>query len=184
MLRLPVWIDDGAVSRGPDPANAEATKLPSVIAVLGDTHLPRGTRRLPERCVEILREAAAIVHTGDLTSVAVLDELEAFAPVHAVHGNVDDPDVRARLPARLVVELEGLRIGVVHSGGARAGREIRLRRWFPDCEVIAHGHSHLPEIRSYDGCWIVNPGSPTDRRRAPTRTIAVLEKGTPRLVGV
>lgn len=122
------------------------------------------------------------MHTGDLTSLAVLDTLAAFAPVHAVHGNVDDPEVRVRLPARLVVELEGLRIGVVHNGGPRAGREARLRRWFPDCEVIAYGHSHLPEIRSYDGCWIVNPGSPTDRRRAPAHTMIVVEGGTPELV--
>lgn len=160
------------------------TKLSSVIAVLGDTHLPRGARKLPERCVEILRDAAAIVHTGDLTSLAALDTLAAFAPVHAVHGNVDDPEVRMRLPARVVVELEGLRIGVVHDGGVRAEREARLLGWFPECEVIAYGHSHLPEIRSYDGCWIVNPGSPTDRRRAPAHTIAVLEEGTPRLVEV
>jgi putative phosphoesterase len=160
------------------------TKLWSVIAVLGDTHLPRGARKLSERCVEILRDAAAIVHTGDLNSVAVLDTLAAFAPVHAVHGNVDDPEVRVRLPARLVVELEGLRIGVVHNGGVRARREARLRGWFPACEVIAYGHSHLPEIRSYDGCWIVNPGSPTDRRRAPANTIVVIEEGTPRLVEV
>jgi putative phosphoesterase len=153
-----------------------------VIAVLGDTHLPRGRRRLPAKCVEVLREAAAIVHTGDLTSLAVLAELAAFAPVHAVHGNVDEASVRARLPARLVVEVEGVRFGVVHSGGARAGREARLRRWFPDCEVIAFGHSHMPEIRTHDGCWIVNPGSPTDRRRAPSHTMVVIERGTPRLV--
>jgi putative phosphoesterase len=155
-----------------------------MIAVLGDTHLPRGARHLSEQCVHVLRRADAIVHTGDLTSLAVLEELEAFAPVHAVHGNMDDSEARARLPARLVVELEGLRIGVVHDGSIRAGREARLRGWFPECDVIAYGHSHLPEIQSYDGCWIVNPGSPTERRRAPTRTIAVLTHGTPSLVEV
>ena len=155
-----------------------------MIALVGDTHLPRGTRRLPERCVEILRSAAAIVHTGDLTSLAVLDALEAFAPVHAVRGNVDEPAVRERLPGRLVVELEGLGIGVVHDGGARDRREARLRSWFPDCDVIAYGHSHVPEISSYEGCWIVNPGSPTDRRRAPAHTMAVLDDGMPRLVEV
>jgi putative phosphoesterase len=161
-----------------------AAKLRVVIALLGDTHLPRGTRRLPERCVELLRAAAAIVHTGDLTSLSVLDELESFAPVHAVRGNVDEPDVRARLPERLVVELEGLRIGVVHDAGVRAGRPTRLRGWFPDCDVIAYGHSHLPELTRLDGFWILNPGSPTERRRAPARTMAILERGTPRLVEV
>jgi uncharacterized protein len=155
-----------------------------VIVVLGDTHLPRGARRLSHRCLEILRDAAAIVHTGDLTSLAVLDLLGTFAPVHAVHGNMDEAEARRRLPDRLVVELEGLRIGVVHDAGTRGGREARLRASFPECDVVAYGHSHLPEIRSYDGCWIVNPGSPTERRRAPARTIAVLERGTPRLLEV
>jgi len=153
-----------------------------VIAVLGDTHLPRGARRLPDRCLELLRAAELIVHTGDLTSLAVLQELERFAPVHAVHGNVDEPEVRERLPARLVVEHEGLRIGVVHAGGPQSGREARLRRWFPDCDLVAYGHSHLPQLVRFEGCWIVNPGSPTERRRAPAHTMAVIERSRPRLV--
>jgi uncharacterized protein len=134
--------------------------------------------------MSILREAAAIVHTGDLTSRTVLEMLEDIAPVYAVQGNVDEPEVRALLPERLVAEIEGLRIGVVHDGGRRSRREARLRGWFPDCDVIAYGHSHMPEIQSYDGCWIVNPGSPTERRRAPAHTIAVVEHRTPRLVDV
>jgi hypothetical protein len=88
------------------------------------------------------------------------------------------------LPARLVVESEGLRIGVVHSGGPRAGREARLRRRFPECDLVAYGHSHQPEVVSHEGCWIVNPGSPTERRHAPTHTMAVVENGVPRLVEV
>jgi uncharacterized protein len=173
--------DAACDSLGKDAANIETAV---VIAVLGDTHLPRGTRRLPDTCIEILRSSDAIVHTGDITSLAVLEELERFAPVHAVHGNMDEPAVRERLPTRMAVELEGLRTGIVHSGGSRAGREVRLRGWFPDCDLIAFGHSHEPEIRRYDGCWIVNPGSPTDRRRAPAHTIVVVEHGTPRLVQV
>jgi uncharacterized protein len=155
-----------------------------VIALVGDTHLPRGARRLPDACVEILRAADLIAHTGDFTSLAVLEELERYGPVRAVHGNMDEPAVRVRLPARVVVEAEGLRIGVVHSGGPRAGREARLRGWFPDCDLVAYGHSHQPEVVSYDGCWIVNPGSPTERRRAPAHTMAVVENGVPRLVEV
>jgi putative phosphoesterase len=101
-----------------------------------------------------------------------------------VHGNMDEPAVRELLPSSLVVEHDGLRIGVVHSGGPRTGREARLRATFRDCDLIAYGHSHQPEVVSYDGCWIVNPGSPTERRRAPAHTMAVVEHGTPRLVEV
>jgi uncharacterized protein len=156
-----------------------------MIAVLGDTHLPRGARRLPDRCVDVLRAADLIVHTGDLTSLAALEQLAALGPpVRAVHGNMDAPDIRTLLPERLVVEHSGLRIGVVHDGGRRDGREARLRSWFPDCHLIAYGHSHLPEIRSYGGCWIVNPGSPTERRRARAHTMVVVEGGVPRLVEV
>ncbi len=135
-------------------------------------------------CVEILRAADLIVHTGDLTALSVLEELQRYGPVRAVHGNMDEPAARELLPARLVVESEGVRIGVVHSGGSRTGREARLRGWFPDCDLVAYGHSHQPEIVSLDGCWIVNPGSPTERRRAPAHTMAVVESGVPRLVEV
>lgn len=155
-----------------------------MIALVGDTHLPRGARRLPEACVEILRAVDLIVHTGDFTALSVLEQLRMLGRIEAVHGNMDEPAVCELLPARLVVESEGLRIGVVHSGGPRAGREARLRRWFPECDLIAYGHSHQPEVVSYDGCWIVNPGSPTERRRAPAHTIAVVENGRPRLVEV
>jgi uncharacterized protein len=132
----------------------------------------------------MLRSADAIVHTGDLTSLAVLEDLERLAPVHAVHGNMDEPKVRERLPGRLVVALEGLRIGVIHDAGRRVGREARLRAAFPDCDLIAYGHSHLPELQRFDDRWIVNPGSPTERRRASAHTIAVVERGVPRLVEV
>jgi uncharacterized protein len=155
-----------------------------VIAILGDTHMPRGARRLSDDCLEILRAAELIVHTGDLTSLVVLDELERYAPVRAVHGNIDDAAARVRLPARLACEHDGLRIGVVHDGGPRAGREARLRGWFADCDLIAYGHTHVPEVVSYNGCWIVNPGSPTERRRSPARTMAIVEEGRPRLVEV
>jgi uncharacterized protein len=146
--------------------------------------LPRGARRLPDACVEILRAADLIVHTGDFVSLAALEELRGLGRVEAVHGNMDEPALREALPAGVVVEHEGLRIGVVHSGGPRAGREARLRRWFPDCDLVAYGHSHRPEVVFFDGCWIVNPGSPTERRRAPAHTIAVVENGVPRLVEV
>jgi putative phosphoesterase len=153
-----------------------------VIALLGDTHLPRGARRLPDACIELLSSAELIVHTGDFTAMSVLQELEQLGTVRAVHGNIDEPGLRAQLPARLVVEHAGLRIGLVHSGGARTGRHERLRSWFPDCDLIAYGHSHQPELARSERTWIVNPGSPTERRRAPSYTMAVVEDGTPRLI--
>ena len=132
----------------------------------------------------MLRAADLVVHTGDFTALSVLEELRVLGRVEAVHGNMDEPALRELLPARLVVEHDGLTLGVVHSGGPRAGREARLRSWFPRCDVVVYGHSHQPEAVSYQGGWIVNPGSPTERRRAPAHTIALVEDGTPRLVEV
>ena len=114
----------------------------------------------------------------------MLAELECLAPTRAVHGNVDEPVVQERLPERLELEHDGLRIALVHDGGPRAGRHQRLRAWFPDALLIAYGHSHQPEIARSEDCWIVNPGSPTERRRAPARTMVVVERAIPRLIEV
>jgi hypothetical protein len=102
--------------------------------------------------------------------------------VHAVHGNRDERAVRELLPATLEVELEGLRVGLVHDAGPREGRHERLRRRFPRCGIVAYGHSHLPEVERSAGAWILNPGSPTERRRAPARTMIALRDGEPELV--
>jgi uncharacterized protein len=123
-----------------------------------------------------------IVHVGDFTAASVLDDLRTRAAVAAVHGNVDEPSLRQTLPERLVVEAGGVRIGLVHDAGARAGRYERLREWFPGCDVVAYGHTHMPEVARSDGVWIVNPGSPTERRRAPTHTMVVLAGPAPELV--
>jgi hypothetical protein len=146
------------------------------VAIISDTHLPRGGRRLPQACVERLRLADMILHAGDLVAVAVLAELEALGPpVFAVHGNVDADDVRARLPERRVVDAGGVRIGMVHDAGPARGRLERLRSGFaPDgCAAVVFGHSHIPlHERSADGGFqIFNPGSPTDRRRQPRHTM-------------
>ena len=112
----------------------------------------------------------------------MLEELRGFAPVTAVHGNVDEPELREALPERVVAEAEGVRIGLVHDPGPRAGRHPRLRGWFPGCDMVAYGHTHAPEVERSDGVWIVNPGSPTERRRAPAHTMVVVERGMPILV--
>ncbi|HVV57661.1 MAG TPA: metallophosphoesterase family protein [Gaiellaceae bacterium] len=146
------------------------------IAVVSDTHLPRGTRVLPAPCVERLRSADLIVHAGDLVSAAFLRELRAFGPpVVAVAGNVDEPAVRAALPERIELDAGGARLGVVHDAGPRAGREGRLVAAFPGCAAVVYGHSHLPQVERHEGVWILNPGSPTERRRAPTRSMIDLE---------
>jgi putative phosphoesterase len=145
------------------------------IAVISDTHLPKGARALPTACVERLRAADLILHAGDLTAISFLDELHALGPpLAAVAGNVDEPALQALLPPERVVEADGLRIGIVHDAGPRSGREARLVARFPRCAAVVYGHSHLPQVEQADGVWILNPGSPTERRRAPAKTMIEL----------
>lgn len=147
--------------------------------VVSDTHLGPGCGgRLVTLLGDRLRVASAILHAGDITDASVLTELERFAPVHAVLGN---NDLGLDLPVQRVVELGGCRIGMVHDSGDAQGRDARLRRWFPDADVVVFGHSHLPwheiQVRDEDSHaqHHVNPGSATQRRRAPRCTIAWLE---------
>ena len=130
----------------------------------------------------MLERADRILHVGDFTAVSALEELRRYAPVEAVHGNMDEPPLRAILPERLVVAAQGLRIGLVHDGGPAARRHERLADWFPGCDLVAYGHSHQPEVTRAGETWIVNPGSPTERRRAPFHSLVVLEKGAPQLI--
>jgi len=124
--------------------------------------------------VERLRAADLILHAGDLMRSSVLGELEAYGPVVAVHGNVDDAEVRAALPAVATVDAAGARIAVVHDGGPAKGRLARMRRRFPDADAVVFGHSHIPlHERASDGFQIFNPGSPTERRRAPAHTMGI-----------
>jgi putative phosphoesterase len=123
-----------------------------------------------------LREADLILHGGDLVSVAFLEDLEALGPpVAAVCGNVDEPALKERLPGERVVEAGGARIGMVHVPGPRAGREARLRRRFDGCDAVVYGHTHVPHVELYQAMWILNPGSPTERRSAAGHTMLVLE---------
>ncbi len=144
------------------------------VAIVSDTHLPRGSRTLPEPCVERLREADAILHCGDVATAGVLAWFEELGPpVHAVQGNVDDDDLQDRLPDWRVVELAGARIGMVHIPGPSKGRLERLRLLFPDADAAVFGHTHMPQHEARDGFQIFNPGSPTERRRAPARTMGM-----------
>jgi putative phosphoesterase len=136
--------------------------------------MPRGTRRLPEECVRELERADLILHAGDFVAASVLQELRELAPVEAVYGNMDDAELQALLPERRVVEVEGVRIGLVHIPGPAAGREERLVAWFRDCDAVVYGHTHVPQLERHRGVWILNPGSPTERRRAPRRSVLAL----------
>jgi len=145
-----------------------------LIAILSDTHLPRGGRRLPEACFERLREADMILHAGDFTARSVLAELESLGPpVVAVRGNVDEPALQRALPEIRVVPAEGISIGMVHDAGSALGRLERLRRRFPGADAAVFGHSHLPLHERVEGFQIFNPGSPTERRRAPAHTMGM-----------
>lgn len=146
------------------------------VAVISDTHLPRGARRLPDDCLERLRAADLILHAGDVVALSVLEELRALGPpLHGVHGNMDDAELRALLPRSTVVEAAGARIGMVHDPGPAAGRGDRLAGRFPGCHAVVYGHTHVPEVERAASTWILNPGSPTERRRSPSHTMLVLE---------
>jgi putative phosphoesterase len=145
-----------------------------LIAVISDTHLPRGNRTLPAACVERLRGADLILHAGDLVTADVLADLRALGPpVAAVHGNVDDAEVRMLLPSARMVEAGGARIAMTHDGGPAAGRLRRLRERFRGADAVVFGHSHIPLHERDGGFQIFNPGSPTDRRRQPVHTMGL-----------
>jgi hypothetical protein len=146
------------------------------VAVISDTHLPRGARVLPPRCVDLCRGADLLLHCGDVTSLAFWEELRALGPPLAgVHGNMDEPALRELLPHSRVVEVEDVRIGMVHIPGPAAGRESRLAARFPGCRAVIYGHTHIPQVEQAGGVWILNPGSPTERRRALGHSMLLLE---------
>ncbi|HEY6277975.1 MAG TPA: metallophosphoesterase family protein [Streptosporangiaceae bacterium] len=153
------------------------------VVVLADTHAPRRWRSCPPGVAAHLRGADLILHAGDVCTADVLDELAAYAPVRAVLGNNDGPDVAAwGAPETLQFGLDGLRVAMVHDTGPSAGRPARLRGRFPRADLVVFGHSHIPLDHAEAGQRIFNPGSPTDRRRQPHGTLGVLEIGDGRLL--
>ena len=154
------------------------------LAIVADTHLPRGSRALPDACVTLLRAADLIVHAGDFVARSAYDELVALGPpVVAVHGNQDDAELRQLLPGQRVIEAGGTRIGLIHDAGAAKGRLARMRRRFSECDAVVFGHSHIPlHETAADGFAIFNPGSPTDRRRQPEPTMGLAQIDQRRIV--
>ena len=143
-----------------------------LVVVLADTHIPRRAKGLPAGLTPHLESADLILHAGDLLVEDVLYELESYAPVRAVKGNVDGWDVR--LPETLEFEAEGVPVAMIHDSGPTKGRSGRMRRRFPGARVVVFGHSHIPWLEDEDGQMLLNPGSPTDRRKAPDHTFALL----------
>ena len=145
------------------------------IVVLSDTHAPRRWKSCPPAVAAELRGADLILHAGDVCTAAVLDELAQYAPVTAVAGNNDGPDVAAWGAAETAaIAPEGLPVAMIHDSGPAAGRLPRMRARFPAAAVVVFGHSHIP-LDAADGTLrIFNPGSPTDRRRQPHGTLGVL----------
>ena len=146
------------------------------IAIVGDTHMPKGRRALPAAAVERLKAADLVLHVGDFVGADVLRQFEGYGELLAVRGNVDDAELQRRLPLERVVALpDGPRIAMIHDAGPAPGRLARMRRRFPHADAVVFGHSHLPvhERDAASGCQLFNPGSPTERRRAPHRTMGV-----------
>jgi putative phosphoesterase len=147
-----------------------------LIAIISDTHMPRGDRRLPEACVERIARADLLLHAGDFGTLEVLRELETIGPpVLGVYGNVDSAELRRLLPAERIVDAARARVAIIHDAGERPGRLGRMRRRFGGrAAAVVFGHSHLPlHEQAEDGFQIFNPGSPTERRRAPTHSMGM-----------
>jgi putative phosphoesterase len=146
------------------------------VIVMSDTHAPRRWRRCPPAVAAQLHGADLILHAGDVCTAGVLDELAGYAPVRAVRGNNDGPDVAAwGAPDTQELDLDGLRVAMIHDSGPAPGRAARMRRRFPGAELVVFGHSHIPLDHAESGQRIFNPGSPTDRRRQPQGTLGVLD---------
>jgi uncharacterized protein len=145
------------------------------LAIISDTHMGPGRRhRLPGRCEELIAGSDLLVHAGDVMTLEALAEIEAIGPpVRAVTGNMDGWDLRRRLPDMDEIDVEGVKLAVVHDAGPAAGRLGRMRRRFPRADAVVFGHSHIPLHEREGDFQIFNPGSPTERRRAPSHSMGV-----------
>lgn len=146
--------------------------VPVLLVLTSDTHVPQRSRDVPHSLWAAIEAADVVVHAGDWVDVALLDQFEQRSRrLVAVHGNNDHGPLRERLPVVARVEIEGIRLAVVHETGDRAGREARCAARFPDTDVLVFGHSHIPwDTTAANGLRLLNPGSPTDRRRQPHGT--------------
>ncbi|HEY0688536.1 MAG TPA: metallophosphoesterase [Kribbella sp.] len=156
------------------------------VVLLSDTHLPVRAKRLPPQLWAAIEAADVVIHAGDWVSVALLDELEGRSrQLIGCWGNNDGPELRARLPEVARVSLDGLSVAVVHETGASKGREERCEKAYPDIDVLVFGHSHIPwDTTTPRGLRLLNPGSPTDRRRQPFCTYQTAQIASGKLTEV
>jgi uncharacterized protein len=156
------------------------------LLLISDTHVPKRARRLPDPVLAEVDRADVVIHAGDWVDLATLDLLAGRARrLVGVYGNNDGPELRARLPEVARAELGGVRFAVVHETGDAKGRERRCALRFPDADVLVFGHSHIPwDTTAPDGPRLLNPGSPTDRRRRPHHTYMTARAGDGRLTEV
>ncbi|WP_456695734.1 metallophosphoesterase family protein [Aeromicrobium sp. P5_D10] len=155
------------------------------VAVVSDTHAPRFWKAMPPAVASQLDGVDVILHAGDVCLPSVLDELAAYAPVHVVAGNNDGPEVEAwGAPETLEIELDGVRVAMIHDSGQKQGRAARMRRRFPEADLVVFGHSHIPWDTEENGQRLLNPGSPTDKRRQPHGTMAQVVIDAGRIVSV
>ena len=147
------------------------------IGVISDTHIPKNSLDLPEVVYRALRGVDLIFHAGDLVELAILEKLKKIAPTHAVHGNMDMPKVKANLPEKDIIEVEGFKIGLIHGFGPPGRVSAMVMKEFRKVDVIVFGHTHYPFNEEIDGVLLFNPGSPTDTIFAPYKSYGILEVG-------
>ena len=147
-----------------------------IIGVISDTHIPGRMDRLPLELLHAFSEVDCIIHAGDIISMPVIEQLKKIAPVYAVHGNMDGPDVRRHLPDKYILEIEGKRIGITHGAGDPFTIKRRILKLFKDSSVdcIVFGHTHHAEVEMRDDILLVNPGSPTDRMFTKRQSFALI----------
>lgn len=141
------------------------------VAVLADTHIPKKAKKLPAAAELVLQSADLIIHAGDVISRDFLEQLRSIAPLHAVLGN---NDINLDLPESLELEIEQVKLAIIHDSGNKKGRGKRMRRLFPEAQIVIFGHSHVPVNQDEDGVRLFNPGSPTDKRMQPKPTMGLL----------
>jgi putative phosphoesterase len=144
------------------------------IGVISDTHVPSRAKRVPAVALRPFEEVELILHAGDLSTLAILEQLSSYAPVEAVQGNVEQSEVVMALPIKREIIVGGCRIGLVHILGERQHYRRNARQAFPLARGVVFGHSHIPLNEDAEGLLLLNPGSATDRRRQPQCTIALL----------
>ena len=143
------------------------------VGVISDTHIPNRAKEIPGKIIELFSDAALILHAGDIVDKSVIEELETIAKVEVVKGNMDEPDIP--FPVKKVLNVEAIRIGLIHGFGSPFGIRNRIRKEFDEIDIIVYGHSHKPYNKTENGVLFFNPGTPTDKIFALYNSVGILE---------